>query len=78
MSILAWTAFAFVMFVSQFANLMKLSPSIVNISPFAHVTTGLDGDVRVLPLVIMLIVAAVLILGGIAAWRSRDLRPSQG
>lgn len=78
MSILSWAVFGFVLFVSQFANLMKLSPALVNVSPFAHVTTGLDGDVRVLPLVIMLALTAVLLLSGIGAWRTRDIRPSQG
>lgn len=78
MSVIAWLAFGFVLFVSQFANLMKLSPDVVNISPFAHVTTGLAGDVRLSPLVIMLALTVILGFAGVWAWRSRDIRPSQG
>lgn len=76
MSMLAWTAFGFVLFVSQFANLLKLPQVVVNISPFAHVTTGLADTVRALPLLIMTVGALLLLLGGLWAWRSRDIRSS--
>lgn len=72
-SVLGWGVLAFALVVGQFGELLQLDQWALNLSPFSHVPDLPAADFAVLPLVVLLVVAAVPLALGIAGFRRRDL-----
>ena len=71
---LAWVVIVYAMFVGMFGGLLGLPQWSIDISPFAIVPLVPVEDFELLPVVGMLVVAAVLYALGFAGFRRRDLR----
>ncbi|WTW92285.1 ABC transporter permease [Streptomycetaceae bacterium NBC_01309] len=69
-----WGVLAVVLVVHQFGDLLKLDQAVQNLSPFSHVPTLPAADFEAVPLLLLLVLAAVLTAGGLAGFRRRDVR----
>lgn len=70
---IAWAALVVSLVVGQFGALFELPQAAMNVSPFTHVPPVPAEDLRLLPLALLLAVAAGLYALGFAGWRRRDL-----
>jgi len=70
---LSWAALAGSFVVGQFGDLLKLPQAVVNLSPFTHVPAVPAETLAMVPVVVLLGVAAVFVGIGIAGFRRRDL-----
>lgn len=70
---IAWAALILSLVIGQFGQLFGLPQTAINISPFSHVPAVPAEDLRLLPLAILLAIAAALYLVGFVGWRRRDL-----
>lgn len=70
---LAWVVFAYSIFVAMLGGFLDLPAWLGNLSPFAHVPALPAVDLRVMPLVVILLGAGVLLAAGVAGIRRRDL-----
>jgi polyether ionophore transport system permease protein len=70
---IAWTAVALFFLMAQLGPLLDLPQAVLDLSPFTHIPPVPAADVTVLPLVVLVAVAAALVVAGLAAFRRRDL-----
>jgi len=70
---LSWAALAGSFVVGQFGDLLELPQALVNISPFTHVPAVPAEDFAMVPVVVLLAVAAIFVGIGIGGFRRRDL-----
>jgi ABC-2 type transport system permease protein len=70
----AWTALTLSLVIGQFGQLFGLPQAVTNLSPFTHVPAVPAEDLQLLPMVILVAIAAGLHLVGFVGWRRRDLR----
>jgi ABC-2 type transport system permease protein len=76
---LAWTAFAVALVTGPFFGAMlDLPQALSNLSPFTHSPMVPVEDVTVLPIAVLLAIAAALTLAGILAFQRRDLASRAG
>jgi ABC-2 type transport system permease protein len=71
--VLAWAVLAFFVLVGEFGSILKLPQALIDVSPFTHASVTPGGPVSGTPLVALLVIAAVLGLSAVAAFRRRDL-----
>ena len=71
---IAWAALVLSLVIGQFGQLFDLPQMVINISPFTHVPAVPAEDLRLLPLVVLTVIAVGLFLVGFVGWRRRDLR----
>lgn len=69
----AWGALAVAAVVGVFATVLRLPHWLVLVSPFEHVPSLPAAALRPLPLVLLALVAAALVAGGLAGFRRRGL-----
>jgi ABC-2 type transport system permease protein len=69
----SWTALGIVVLMLFLGALLKLSPWVLDISPFTHAPKLPGGAVAVAPLVWMSVIAVALAAVGIAGLRRRDI-----
>ncbi|NED99225.1 ABC transporter permease [Phytoactinopolyspora halotolerans] len=70
---LAWIIPVYGFLVVYLGDLFGVDQSAHNLSPFGHVPELPAEDLEIAPLLIMAVIAAVLILAGLAGFRRRDL-----
>jgi ABC-2 type transport system permease protein len=70
---LGWAAVVVSLILGQFGALFELPQAVLNLSPFTHVPPAPAEEVRALPLLALLGVAALLTAGGFLGFRRRDL-----
>jgi ABC-2 type transport system permease protein len=75
LAVAAWAFLVAFLLLGEFGPVLKLSQWVIDLSPWAHVPRLPGADVRALPLVMLVALAAVLTTGGLAAFRRRDLAP---
>jgi ABC-2 type transport system permease protein len=70
---LAWVLLVAFLLLGEFGSLFELRREVMDLSPYAHVPKLPGGEMTVTPLVWLTAVAAVLIAGGLAGFRRRDI-----
>jgi len=70
---LIWGMYGFVFFMGMFGRMGILPSWILNVSPFGHIPQYPMERITVLPLVVLVIVAAVLTIAGFIGFRRRDV-----
>ncbi|MFD0887368.1 ABC transporter permease, partial [Streptosporangium algeriense] len=70
---LVWTVLAAFVLLGQLGRLLGIDERIQNLSPFAHLPRVPGGEVTFGPLAWLVVVAAALVLAGLAGFRRRDL-----
>jgi ABC-2 type transport system permease protein len=73
LSVLAWGVLALALVIGQFGEVLQLDQWALNLSPFTHVPDLPAADFVALPLVVLLLAAAVSVALGVAGFRRRDL-----
>ena len=68
-----WMALAGCVLLGQVGAALNLGPRLLDVSPFTHIPHLPGGDVSAAPLVLLTLVAAVLVVAGVAAFRRRDV-----
>lgn len=68
-----WLSFAFVLLIGQLGALLKLPQFVMDLNPFTHLPAVPASEIAVRPLLIIMLVAAVLIVSGLATFRRRDI-----
>ena len=73
-----WSPFAWVLLVGflllgEFGSLFELNQRVMDISPYAHVPKLPGGQMTVMPLVWLAVIALVLTVAGVAGFRRRDI-----
>lgn len=69
----AWGVFALCLVLGQFGELFGLPEAVMELSPFTHLPAAPTEAVTVAPLAVLCVVAVVIGMGGLAAFRRRDL-----
>ncbi len=73
LSVLTWAVLGLALVVGQFGEVLQLDQWALNLSPFTHIPALPAADFSALPLVVLLVVAAVPAAVGIAGFRRRDV-----
>ena len=73
-----WSPFAWVLLVAflllgEFGSLFELNRRVMDISPYAHVPKLPGGQMTVMPLIWLGVIALVLTVAGVAGFRRRDI-----
>ncbi len=68
-----WLALVAFMLLGEFGSLFNLNHYVMDISPFAHVPRLPGGAFSVAPMVWLTVIAAGLIVVGLAGFRRRDV-----
>src|SRR6266511_5239813 len=73
-----WSSFAWVLLVAflllgEFGSLFELRQEVMDLSPYAHVPNLPGGQMAVIPLIWLTLIAAALTLAGVAGFRRRDV-----
>jgi ABC-2 type transport system permease protein len=68
-----WGVLVASLLLGEFGSLFDLPRWVMDLSPFAHVPRIPGGEVEVLPLLGLVVVASVLVVAGIAGFRRRDV-----
>jgi ABC-2 type transport system permease protein len=69
----AWAAMLGSLVVGQFGALLELPDVVMDLDPFRHVPAVPAEPMEVVPVVVLLTVAAALLAAGFLGWRRRDL-----
>lgn len=72
-SLAGWGVLAVCVLLGQFGPLLRLSQGVLDISPFTHIPKIPGAAVSPAPLIWLVVIAAVLTMAGLAAFRRRDL-----
>jgi ABC-2 type transport system permease protein len=70
---LAWAALGVSLLLGQLGPLLQLPRAVMDLSPFTHIPLLPAAEVAWLPLTVLTLLAAVLIIVGIAGFRRRDV-----
>nr|MDT0657022.1 anibiotic ABC transporter [Micromonospora sp. DSM 115978] len=70
---LSWSALVVCLLFGQLGEILELPQPVLNVSPFTHLPAVPAVDPAPLPMAVLLAVAAVLTVGGLLAFRRRDL-----
>jgi ABC-2 type transport system permease protein len=70
---IAWTAVALFFLMAQLGPLLDLPQAVLDLSPFTHIPAVPASELTVLPLVVLVAVAAALFVIGLAGFSRRDL-----
>ncbi len=70
---LAWSAFSICLLVMQLGVLLRLPQWVMNFSPFGHLPIMPAQAFRLTPVISLAVIAVVLALGGLTAFRRRDI-----
>jgi ABC-2 type transport system permease protein len=73
LTIVSWGALVICLLVEVAGDVKLAGGSLLDISPFTHVPKILAGDGSVLPMAVLIILAAVLIAAGLIGFQSRDI-----
>ncbi len=73
LTIVSWGALVVCLLVEVAGDVKLAGGSLLDISPFTHVPKILAGDGSVLPLAVLIILAAVLIVAGLIGFQRRDI-----
>jgi ABC-2 type transport system permease protein len=68
-----WAGLGVCLFLGLLGAAVQLSQAVLDVSPFTHIPKIPGGDVAVLPLVVLVVVAGALLALGLAAFRRRDV-----
>jgi ABC-2 type transport system permease protein len=68
-----WTALGICAFLSFFGAAVRLSQTVLDVSPFTHIPRVPGGEVSALPLVLLVVIAVGLVAVGLTAFRRRDV-----
>lgn len=68
-----WAIYGFVAFMSWLGPLMKIDQRIIDLSPLTHFAAAPAEAVMAWPLIIAAVIAIALAIGGLVAWRQRNL-----
>ncbi|MFI6266937.1 ABC transporter permease [Micromonospora sp. NPDC051006] len=71
--VLSWTALLVFLLLGQLGAVLELPQAALNLSPYTHVPPVPAVDPAVLPLVLLVGVAAAFLTAGVAAFRHRDV-----
>lgn len=69
----AWVLLVFFLLLGEFGSLFELNRRVMDISPYAHVPKLPGGEMTVMPLVWLSVIAVVLTTAGVAGFRRRDI-----
>ncbi|MEV7892013.1 ABC transporter permease [Streptomyces sp. NPDC002817] len=69
----AWTVLSLCVLFGQFGAALKLNQSLLDLSPFTHIPKLPGGDASATDLIWLLLLAAALVVAGLAGLRRRDL-----
>jgi ABC-2 type transport system permease protein len=70
---LAWVLLVGFLLLGEFGSLFELNQRVMDISPYAHVPKLPGGQMEVMPLVWLTVIALVLTVVGVAGFRRRDV-----
>lgn len=73
LSVLGWAVAGLVVLVSLWGEVLNLPDAVLDVSPFQHVPHLPGGELVVLPLVVLLVLAAALFAGALAGIHRRDV-----
>lgn len=73
MTQMVWGAFGAIVLVTLLGQILQLSQWIMDVSPFIHVPKLPGGDLEVVPIVVLVGIAAVLTAAGFLGFRRRDV-----
>jgi ABC-2 type transport system permease protein len=68
-----WVALVICLLVGQVGAALRLSQSLLDVSPFTHIPHVPGGAVPMTPLVVLTGLAAALVLVGLVGFRRRDI-----
>jgi ABC-2 type transport system permease protein len=71
--VLSWVVLLVFLLLGQLGAVLKLPQAALDVSPYTHVPAVPAVDPAVLPLVVLVAVAALLLTAGVAAFRHRDV-----
>ncbi|NYI07861.1 ABC transporter permease [Allostreptomyces psammosilenae] len=69
----SWGALVLFLLLGQLGPTLQLDQAVINASPFTHVPGLPGGDLTAPPLLWLLLVASLLVMGGLAGFRRRDV-----
>ena len=69
----AWTALVVALLLGQLGPLLQLPTWLLDISPYSHIPAVPAESMRWTPVIVMPVVAAALIVTGMAGFRRRDV-----
>ncbi|MEV7020385.1 ABC transporter permease [Streptomyces sp. NPDC093991] len=72
-TVISWGVLAVALVIGQFGELLQLSQTVLNLSPFTHVPNLPEADFEMMPLVWLTLLAAALTAAGLAGFRRRDV-----
>jgi ABC-2 type transport system permease protein len=70
---LSWGVLVACLVFGQLGEILQFPRWLLNLSPFTHVPNLLAADVNAVPLIWLLVTAALLLSGGMAGFRRRDI-----
>jgi len=75
-SVVAWTLFGYVAFMTWLGPFLKLEQWIMDLSPMSHIAAAPAQETELMPLVIMSAISLVLLVIGLVLFRRRDIQTS--
>lgn len=70
---LSWAALVAFLLLGQFGELLRLSRTVMNLSPFTHIPKLPGAEATAAPLIWLAVIAAVLTVAGLAGFSRRDI-----
>ncbi|GAA4577422.1 ABC transporter permease [Planotetraspora kaengkrachanensis] len=68
-----WAGLGVCLFLGLIGAAVQLSQAVLDVSPFTHIPKIPGGDLAVVPLVVLIVIAGALLALGLAAFRRRDV-----
>lgn len=68
-----WIVLVAFLLLAELGPLLKLSPTLMDVSPFAHLPKLPGGEFAVSPLIVLTVIAVLLTAVGLAGFRRRDV-----
>jgi ABC-2 type transport system permease protein len=73
LSAVAWIALGFALVFGLLGRVLQLPQLLLDLSPYTHMPTLPGGEMRWLPIIVELVVAAAVVTAGIVGFRRRDV-----